>query len=259
MDIKLLIGASVGALATAFILLFGIDIVKRFLKNTRLIRNYWIFIIIFVSGSTAIYWIILSSSTFTDKNLAISIANQASGLIFAIFTGYFAFSQVMESRFEKYDSDGLGYLTNSDYTEAIKAWEQALSIKRKNPTTLGNLLEVYAIKGDYDKIEERIEMLKRITPPERQEIPFIILTAMYLFKGYLNDANDSIEETIRIIQAKNRPYHSRWEFNNLKRSPRYQALQGDTKKLFDNYAAFVLAEMTEDNRNKFVSGDYLLA
>lgn len=260
MDIKFIIGALVGVLLTIFVFLFGINMIKRFIKNAKLIRNYWIFIGLFSLVCVATYWVILSNPIINDKNLAISVANQASGLIFAIFTGYFAFSQVMEGRFEKLDAEGLRNFGAGNITEAIKSWELASTIKRKDPTLIANLLEAYAVNGEYAKIKDQIELLKKITPPEKEEVPFIILTTMYLFMGYIGDATDSINETVRIIESKDpRTYYSRWEFKNIKKSQKYLRLQGDAKKLFDNYVAFILRVMPEDDRARFISGNLLLA
>lgn len=252
----------VGAFVLGLVLMFGIWKVgirgwKAFVANTRLIKNYWVFVIIF-SVVTAGAYITGLSIPQLDKSIFISIANHVSALVFAIFTGFFAFSQVMESRFEKLTKEAYDYLGKKEYTLAIKKWEDAYAINRKHAVTLANLLEVNIIIGNFQKITEKYDTLLKISPPERQELAPSLRVCQLLLQEHNSEAKEAIKLVVEIIEAKKINKYGRWSFKDISESLRYKELKGDSKKLLDNYINYFDGSLSDEDKRKFIAGNYLL-
>jgi tetratricopeptide (TPR) repeat protein len=253
---ELMTGIAIGIATATLLLTVGVRGVRRFFKNAKLIRNYWLFVILFFVVNIIIYSIVLTQPGLNNE-VFVSVINQFSGLLFAIFTGYFAFSQVMESRFEKLENEALSHFRRRNYTDAIKTYESAHAIKRKDSSVLSNLIELYVIQGQYSKADDQLSLLRKITPPEKSEVPHIVCAISYIFRGHLGEASEAIGSIVEIIKSRERrTYYPRWNFDEIKVSPKYGSLKGDAKKSLDNLEKYIKRELSEELNQKFEAGDH---
>jgi tetratricopeptide (TPR) repeat protein len=260
MNFYWLVGAFIaGSIFILILRSFGVVLWRAFMSKTRLIKYYWIFVIIFSVLSTISYYLILSILKDQQRTLAISVANQATGLIFAIFVGYFAFAQVMETRKEKYDRVGATNMLQQNYRKAIENWELAHSIKPKDSSTLQNLLEAYLLNKQFDDFDRKIGLLEKVAVDDEKIVLYYLKVCRELFKSHLAEAEAEISKTVDYIK-ENSSYFKRlgWGFKELRESETYKGMRGDVKKLIDNYTAYVDRTLTPEQIKQFENGNYLL-
>src|SRR3989338_4428724 len=159
---------------------------KDFCSRAPLLKKYWLFVAIFCLLAVLAYYFVLKYSPSGKIDNYIQILGQTLTLIFAIFVGYYAFLQVMESRVENLRQHAFGYFKKKLYQRAILMHEQIYSINPKDIVTLGNLLELYLITQNYEKFNLKLPLFKRLVVEEKEQLEFYyFITAQFLLKQYL--------------------------------------------------------------------------
>lgn len=238
-----------------------IQIWDRITSQAPLIKKYWLFVITFILISFTSYWIIINYSPSDKVDRYLSILNTWETIIFAIFIGYFAFTQLVESRVDKLQEQAYSYLRSKSYKRSITFYEQLYSINPKDPNFLPNLLEVYLLNKQYDKFSQKLPRLSGILIEDRDKyVLFYLIALRYLLEQNLGTAKESIYESIAYSKDHVDSLESfSWDFSDLCNSDIYNRLTGEAKTLLDNFIKFLGRRLTEEEKNKFLAGNYTLS
>lgn len=230
-------------------------------NKAPLIKKYWLFTIPFLVCSIIIFVVILKFSSEDKTSLNISIAGQGLTLIFAIYVGYLAFLQLVENRLDKLKELGDSYLIQKSYLRAIEYYQEAFKIKPTDYSVLANLLELYLIGQNFSNFEERLPLLEKNAIEEHEKIiPLYLKAVKSLFKQYITDAKEEIKDCLDFIKKHpNSLEHLIWNFDDIRSSPVYKALEGETKIIMDNFIRYLQRELNDEEKKKFESGNYLLS
>lgn len=236
-------------------------IIKNYyISKAPLIKKYWLFVIPFVFINVVAYVLVIYFSQASQLNNNISILNQATTLIFAVFAGYFAFQQVVENRFDKLKEQGLNYFKQQSYLRAIQYYEEAYSINPKDFSLLAELIEIYLSNKDYEKFDQKIIHLKKLIIEDYEWSTFYYLKiSIFLFKQDLGTAKGELSAFIKLIDKKPSILDRfRWDFKDIKESEPYKKIDGDAKTILDNLIIYLEKKFDEIKKKKFEEGNYIL-
>lgn len=235
-------------------------LLKSFYNKAPLIKKYWLFVIPFIAFCVIAYPIVTILSTKQDLSNNLSILNQATTLIFAIFAGYFAFQQVVENRLEKLKEQGHLYFKQDSYLRAIQYYEEAYSINPKDFSLLSDLLEIYLAIQDYKKFDAKINQLEKLRIEDYEWSTLVYLkTARYLFEQNLGIAKTEIQTYINLVKEKPQCLTIfRWDFSDIKGSDVYKRLDGESKIIFDNFISYLNKELDDTKKKQFEEGNLTL-
>lgn len=250
----------IGVLLTLFSQEKFKGLVKSFYGKAPLIKKYWLFVVPFSVVSISAYVLTIKSSP--SENLAnnISLLNQATTIIFAIFAGYFAFQQLVEYRLEKLKEQGYLYFKQKSYLRAIQYYEEAYAINPKDFSLLAELLEVYLCLGDFKKIDDKINQLEKLIVEdyERSTIAYLRV-CKHLFKQDLGSAKAELKSYIELVTKKPATLLLfNWDFSDIRNCELCQKLDGEAKTIFDNLVSYLNKRLDEEKKKRFEVGDYIL-
>lgn len=235
-------------------------IIKSFYSKAPLIKKYWLFVVPFVFICILIYAIIIKLSPQQDLSNNISLLNQASTLIFAIFAGYFAFQQVVENRLEKLIEQGHVFFKQDSYLRAIQYYEEAYSINPKDFSLLAELLEVYLCLGDFKKFDEKIIQLEKLIVEdyERSTLAYLRICER-LFKQDLGSAKTELKIYLELVVKKSSTLLLfRWDFSDIRTCDLSTKLDGESKTIFENLLDYLNKGLDNEKKKRFEAGDYIL-
>jgi len=256
----IIISIFVGAVLT-LVLQKKFKIIKNYyISKAPLIKKYWLFVIPFIFISIIAYVLIIYFSPTNQLNNNISILNQATTLIFAVFAGYFAFQQVVENRFDKLKEQGLIYFKNQSYLRAIQYYEEAYLINSKDFSLLAELLELYLAIQDYQKFDNKITYLERLQIEDyEQSTLYYLKIAKYLFKQDLGSTKTDLKKYLKLVKEEpSTLIHFSWDFQDIKKSEPYNKLDGEVKIIFDNFIIYLSKKLDEIKKKRFEDFDFIL-
>jgi tetratricopeptide (TPR) repeat protein len=183
---------------------------------------------------------------------------QSLTLVFAIFVGYFAFLQVVESRLDKLKERAKSELSERSYRRAIQYYEEAYKISPKDVSILADLLELYLILENYSNFDEKIIQLQRISIEEKEKVTLLYLEATkFLLKQHLQEAKERISKLVQFIEKH--PIvltHFNWDFSDIQDSEVYKKINGEAKIIFENLIKYLSKKMPNDQKSDFEQGNY---
>ena len=132
------------------------------------------------------------------------------------------------------------------------------TIKPKDNSVLGNLLEVYLILGLFDKFDSKIEMYKKMSVESSEELTYLyLLTLEYLAKEHLGEARKYARNTIQFVNdnpgVRDRFY---WSNDDLLRSDLYGLLSKNTQDFINNFFNYLKRQLVDEQEKRFVEGHY---
>ena len=251
----LLAGILLGILLKKYIKI----IYKKVSMNAKMIKQYWLFVSIFIVALIATYislFTTLSNSENFDYYL--SITNTGAALTFAIFVGYFAFLQAVEGHFERIVKEAEIFILQGKPTRAINKYRQALSIKKDDFSILANLAEMYLLTNDSENFIECIPLLKRTIKEPSEKLIFLYLkTSSSLLKQQNQEAKELIKEIIEYTKKK--PIALRkmfWNFGDLTEGEVYTEMQTcEAKKILNNLILYLSKALEPKKKKQFETGD----
>jgi|GEM_PF-3080373 len=232
--------------------------VRYFVNRASLVKRYWFFIIPFTVVSIILYYMVLKFSPLEKMSIYISVLGQGLALIFAVFVGYFAFLQVVESRLDKLKERAKMAMSDRSYRRSEQDFEEAYRINPNDVGVLADLLELYLILEDYSSFDEKINQLRKNAIDERETVYyFYLVIAKYLLKQHLQDAKIEIEKMIEFIQKHPTVLdHFNWNFKDIQGSETYMRLNGEAKSIFQSLIKYLGRTMAVDQKAKFEKGVY---
>lgn len=251
--------AFTGAVLT--LIFFRLKVIKTyFLTKAPLIKKYWLFTIPYIFLSIIAYVVIINNSPVSNISNNLTIINQITTLIFAIFVGYFAFQQVVENRFDKLKEQGHLYFKQQSYLRAIQYYEEAYLINSRDFSLLAELLELYLAIQNFNKFDEKISFLEklRIEDYEWSTLYYLKITES-IFEKNLGQAESTLKEYLK--KSKKNPLilmHFSWDFSDIRKSEPCKLLKGDLKTIFDNFIVYLNKGFDDVKKTQFENGDDLL-
>lgn len=238
-----------------------LKITKRVKSKTRVIRDYWIFVVIFTCVSAILYFVLFKWFIETEHiELYLSTLNTILGLIFAIFVGYFAFLQVVESRVDRIILEADELVDRGQLKRAILKYEEVLKMCKDNFGANSNLAELYLIE-EKDEFSGQMELLESIlTEPREFLVYYYLKAANFLLKQELGEAKKIVKKIVDFVNNEPTALSKfNWRFHELKDSKIYKELpKGEAKKIMDNLIEYLLKALSDSNRISFESGNYRL-
>lgn len=231
-----------------------------FYNKAPLIKKYWVFVAPFTLLSLIIYILVLFLSPRESLDTNLTLLNQASTLLFAIFVGYFAFQQVVEYKLDKFKEQANMYFKQPSYLRAIQYYEEAYFINPKDFSLVAELLEVYLCVGEYRKFDEKISWLQRlvIEAYEKSTVAYLKI-CQHLFKQDLGSAKTELKNYIDLVQKDPEVLvQFRWDFSDIRKCELCKKLDGDVKTIFDNLIMYLNKNLDEEKKKRFENGDYML-
>lgn len=233
------------------------DSIEKFLPESKKTR-YWIFVAIFILFLCVGYYFAFRIEDSLRSDL-LSVLNQGSMLIFVISGGYFAYSQLIEYKVEKYKNRAHDEFKRKKYARASEYYKEAISLDPHDFATRAEYLENLISAGDFPTFDENIRALEKFVIDGREELIFHYLkTARHLLeenpgyaKSYIKKSIDLYKDNPGIFSLGN------WDYSDIRQAETYEQLEGEIKTIFDNYISF-LTIMSKENRQKLVSGNYVL-
>lgn len=233
---------------------------KSFYSKAPLIKKYWVFVVPFTLVSLIIYALVVFLSPLENLDTNLTILNQATTLLFAIFVGYFAFQQVVEYRLDKLKGQANLYFKQPSYLRAIQYYEEAYSINPKDFSLLAELLEVYLCIGEFKKFDEKIGQLEKLTIEDYEKSTIAYLKVCeHLFKQDLGSAKTELKSYIDLVQKDPEVLEQfRWDFSDIRKCDLCKKLDGEVKTIFENLVNYLHKSLGEEKKKRFETGDYLL-
>lgn len=228
-----------------------------------LMKSYWVFVLIFSLVAIIGYWMIFSlPSTPNDlmevKKLYLDAFNQMLTLVFAIFAGYFAFLQVIESKHDKLSEKARDRIKSKEYSSAINLLEDCIKISSMELNDWFNLMETYILDKRFNKFNDKVDLLKidLKTPKDKLIFKFLIISNE-LFqqnngkaKTHLSELVASTKETPTILS------HFKWDISDAIDSDSYKSLGKEAQELYSNMGNYLLGKLTDENKSKFEAGNF---
>ena len=229
-------------------------------RKASLIKRYWTFTIPFFVLASILYVLVFRFSPELKLQINIEILGQMLTLIFAIFIGYFAFLQVVESRFEKLKEQGYRSLKQKSYRRAREYYEQAHLINPKDFSVLSDLTELYLIIQDNVGFQNKIRLLERTVIETREKIVlFYLRTTRFLLLQDLGNAKSELNELLKFLkESPEFLTHFSWNFDDIRACPSYKNLKGDPKLILDNLIAYLQKQLQDAQKRAFENGDVSL-
>jgi tetratricopeptide (TPR) repeat protein len=232
--------------------------------------RFWSPIVLGILGALVIIRFIINKLELKkDLSLLFAFLNvsiQSIILIFAVYSLFIIYRQLIESRFENLVEKGRFYIKNKNYITAINYLKEALFIKQDSKIAL-ELLELYLLIGNFLKFDETIKnyrvggtLKKIILEPEDELILNYLLSTRYLLVENLGEAKNFIRQAIKIREEKlSKNHRPLWDFNDLRASNIYQSLNGESKKILSNFLMYLENVFDEEKREKFEKGDFSMS
>lgn len=235
-------------------------IFKSFYSKAPLIKKYWVFVIPFTLVSLLVYALVVFLSPPENLGNNLTLLNQATTLLFAIFVGYFAFQQVVEYKLDKLKGQANLYFKQPSYLRAIQYYEEAYSINPKDFSLLAELLEVYLCIGEFKKFDEKIGRLEKLIVEDYEKSTAAYLKICeHLFKQDLGSAKTELKSYIDLVQKDPEVLEQfRWDFLDIRKCDLCKKLDGEVKAIFDNLVSYFNKNLDADRKKRFEIGDYLL-
>lgn len=233
---------------------------RDFISKAPIIRKYWSFVIPFSLILGIIYFLIFKYVAQSDISNYLSLVGQIAALVFAIFVGYFAFLQLVESRVTNLKQKGYEYFKKRAYTRAIGIYEQVISIDTKDFYNFAELLELYLIQKDFVSFDEKIKLLEGNALDKKDYLMlFYLKISKDLLREHLAEAKEQITKLVD-FKKKDPSILVSWDFTDIQNSPPYIALPagGEAKTIFVNLIQYLTPSMEEGNRDRFEGGNYSL-
>lgn len=233
---------------------------RDFLYKASLLKEYWKFVIPFSILGISSYLCIFSFVPSRHLSDAVNVLNFALASIFAIFVGYFSFLQVLENRFDKFKNAGRDFLKRRQYLRAIQCYEKAHQISPKDADVLGDLLEVYLIISKNEKFQKLLPTYEKNIIEDRERIIYrYLIVVELLLRQYLKDACEKLKECVEFIRSRpTSPFPLLWDFGDLKNSEVFKRLSGESKKIFENFLAYLSDKLDVEKKKRFEGNDFLL-
>lgn len=235
-------------------------LIRGFFNKAPLIKKYWIFVVPFILVSIIVYTLVIYLSPKENLSNNLTILNQATTLMFAIFVGYFAFQQVIEYRLDKLKEQAILYFKQPSYLRAIQYYEEAYAIDPKDFSLLAELLEVYLCIGEFKKFDEKIGRLEKLIVEDYEKSTVAYLKVCeHLFKQDLGSAKTELKSYIDLVQKDPEVLEQfRWDFSDIRKCDLCKELDGDVKTIFENLVNYMHKNLDEEKKKRFETEDYLL-
>ena len=124
---------------------------------------------------------------------------------------------------------------------------------------LANLLECYVIIQDNKSFNEKKELAEKIIIGDREKMIFYYLkSTSYLIKQDLGKAKKEIAECMKFIKNSNLSLFSSWSFSDIEKSDSYKNLQGESRKILDNFIIYLQGRLDKEKKKEFEKGNYIL-
>ncbi len=228
-------------------------------RKTKVLQEYWKIISILGAFFVLLYAVVLWLVGPSYLEAAISILNQFSGLTFAVYIGYFAFRQLLESRKDKLVEDADDLLRSQEYARAIQKYERIVEIDPEDIRPAANYIETCILDGDLAKAESLTpDFKKRCISAKEQLQAHYFSVVIELIKGHIPEAQEKIGITTQFIKQNRSVTPMAWGFGDLYASPKYQELTGDSRLLLDNFVDYLMSRLG-DRTSRYEAGDYRLA
>jgi tetratricopeptide (TPR) repeat protein len=253
------------AIGIVFCLLTKNEVVKflkSFSRKAPVIKKYWYYATGYVIFCLLSYLLVYKFSLNESRQENINILGQALTIVFAIIAGYLAFLQVAENRVDKLVDLATEAMRRMSYNRAIEYYEQALQCdSNNNIDILMNLIEACIINEDYERAEEKLEILKIKATKSREPrewIIYLFLSAIkYLFRQHLDDANEKISDLVTYYLDKKIPFKRvGWSYSEILSSSVFQSTNTVVQQMFLNLTQYIDGGMTSDVRKIFEEGNY---
>ncbi len=228
---------------------------KKLAEITILIKSYWKISIIILILSIILHILNYLYSPNNIKQLFFEAINFYSGLMFAIFVGYFAFSQLQLNRLDKLVEEAYDELRSQSYARAEKLYKEALLIEPFNYTVVCNLTELSLFVKDNELFDDMIYRLEKcIIEDEEKLVCFYLRIAKALLKQDLGLAKIQISEMVKyIINNPNALVTFKWDFRDMQKSEAYKQINGESKEIFDTLIKYLQKDLPEEDKQKFIN------
>lgn len=237
------------------------NLIKIFQGKAPLIKKNWLLVVPFAILSVVAYILTIKLSPSQSLNNNISLLNQATTLIFAIFAGYLAFQQLVEYRKDKLKEQASIYFKQPSYLRAIQYYEEAYRIDPKDFSLLSELLEVYLCAEDFKKFDEKIPQLERLVVENYEKsIVAYLKICKNLFNQDLKSTRSELKAYLDLVKNNSEvlPQFRFWDFSDIRKSAAYKKLEGDIKVICDNFLTYLNKALDDEKKNKFENKNYLL-
>lgn len=190
-----------------------------------------------------------------NQEFVSGVVNFYSGLVFATFTGYFAFAQLQLSRFDKLKDEAYRYMKDGKHYRARNLYEEAYSIKNNDFTTTSNLAEIYLILKDlesFNKIEGRLR--KMCLEDTEKAISSYLSIVRFLIKEDIGEAKKPLKELFKIINARPKSFdYGFWDYSDFKKTDTYKSISGESKEIIDNLIKIGEQKVSNEEREMFIN------
>lgn len=256
-----LLFVALGVLITLLILHTHKPIIKWFNNLYLLIRGYWLFIAIYIPTLIFAYIGLILYVPDLYKEFYLDMLGQVATISYAIFTGYYAFLQVAQSRLDKLSTLALEELRSSKYIRAIKLYEQCLRIKPDELDIVLNLMELYLIQKQFSDFDSLHERAIKLSVEASDIVKIHMLTATrYIVRQDIDMLKESIGRLVEYIKINAECLRSyAWEYADMKSSDTYKKLEPQTKIYYTNIEKYLSGKLKPEEKTSFESGDYLIS
>ncbi len=249
----------------AVIIIISIMVTKYFsklrngiLNYTQLFQKYWSVSVIIILVSLISHYLNYKFNPIKFRTVSegSDYINFYSGLVFAIFTGSFAFKQFELSRFDKLTEEAYAHLRSKRYERAKILYREACKINPTDLTVLGNLTELALFINDDNLFFEKLKQLERLSLPDEKITPYYLESTFYLLKEDVGKAKQELQKLLTFIGNNPRALEQfSWGFQDLKNSDVYTNLKGDSKNYLDKLIKLLGKAMSDEERQNFFSKD----
>ena len=209
------------------------SIKEKVSKMTQKIRSYWIISIMILLISAGLNILNYLYAPNNQRDYLRDLISFYSGLFFAIFTGYFAFTEFQLNRFEKLVEEAVRELRDEKYPRAQKLYEQAHLIKPTDPTVINNLAEIYLISRNDEAFEKMISKIDCIDKSENILL-FYLQSAWKLLDENIGGSKKYLKKlAVHIAENPTDINKFSWSFSDIKNSDPYKNLKGESRETLD--------------------------
>jgi len=229
---------------------------EKILDFTPYLRSYWVLSVLILVISLMLNILNLNYDPFKDKQIISDWINTYALLIFAILTGYQAFKQIQDGRFDKLSQDAITNFRagESRFNEARDLYKDALAIKPKDINILRNFGELAMILGDDVLFEQIIKKMKKVAKDTKE---IIILHYLEIGKELLSEdirsAKREIKNLIKFLKDNPNSLDGLgWSFGELQSSSSYKALSGDPKTILTSLIDLLSKKLNDEAKLEFM-------
>lgn len=199
-----------------------------------------------------------ASSLFAVVYIIIQLAT----LVFGIIAAYYALRQLVETRFINLDEAAANEMQRSHYSRAFEKWKEAFYI-RPEAGVFTNMSEALLIIGDFDNFDQFMQMSQSASflrknifqETSDQIILYYLRTMRHLFVKNQGEAEKHIKSIVAIVKKEGLSGLN-WNFMDLERSPAYQDLGGECRKIAENVVLYLSKNIQAARKKEFEHGNY---